>query len=51
MSRTLILTSRQHRTITAVIEGGVFTKIDNQSGCFFPWVIGFWALTHTLMYW
>ncbi|MCX5884321.1 MAG: hypothetical protein NT096_00150 [Proteobacteria bacterium] len=38
--RTIVLTSRQHRTITAVIEGGVFTRIDNQSGCFFPWVIG-----------
>ena len=39
MSRTIVLTSRQHRTITLVIEGGVITSVENQSGCFFPWVV------------
>ena len=38
--RTIVLTSRQHRTITMDIQGGVFTRVDNQSGCLFPWQVG-----------
>lgn len=40
MKRTVVLTSRQHRTITLVVEGGRILTVSNQSGVRFPFVTG-----------
>jgi len=40
MNRTIVLTSRQRRTITLVVEGGVIKSVENLSGVHFPFVEG-----------
>ena len=36
--RQIVLTSRQHRTITFTVLGGRIKDIENNSGVRFPWV-------------
>lgn len=39
-SQTIILTSRQGRTITLVIQAGVILDVVNESGVYFPFITG-----------
>ena len=58
MTRTIVLTSRQGRTITLTVEGGIIKEVDNQSGVHFPFVKGWhynrsvatWAETHNFLF-
>jgi len=58
MKRTIVLTSRQSRTITLTHEGGRITEIVNESGIPFPYVVGqpfnrgleTWAENHNFLY-